>query len=557
MDPQDTSTSTTGSSSAKIQATLDRLFGKLDNTIKQGAPAPFDQSLYSPVGSTTQSGWASALARANDPAYGSGINDAMGFESSLLKNGGFSGNQQGNIDMVNGLVGQYGQLGANGGLTPEQQAAQAGLGGVAAGYQGTAGLTPEQQAVQSGLRGVGTGYASIGANGGLTPGQTRNINTTDVAGAGFGSLTQNGGLTTGQRGNVNDANSIAGGFGALTRNGGLTGSQSGNLGALTNIGADYSSLSNAYSGEAPGYAALRAKAGDDALSSINSVFNSNGRFGGGSNVKAAGEGVASALSGLDYANFTNNINNQYRSLDSQSGIQRDQFGMEQTGVGNQVTGLTGALGASGEAFNRAQTGIGNQVAGLTGQLGAANQSFGQRQQGTSNYLSSLAGQNSVLDRLFGNSQTGTGNTVNALAGQGNTFNSIFGNSQAGVGNQFGALAGAGDAAGTAYGLEQGGINNRQTAATAFPALFQSSLLPSGVTGAVGAAQDANNQGILQGQYDLSSRLANNKTDWLSKLFALGSSGAAAGGTTTTSTTPGTPWWQSALGLGIAGGAAFL
>lgn len=55
----------------------------------------------------------------------------------------------------------------------------------------------------------------------------------------------------------------------------------------------------------PAYAALRAKAGDDALKSVNGVFNNSGRLGGGSNVQAAGEGVANALGSMDVNQLQN------------------------------------------------------------------------------------------------------------------------------------------------------------------------------------------------------------------------------------------------------------
>lgn len=148
----------------------------------------------------------------------------------------------------------------------------------------------------------------------------------------------------------------------------------------------------------PAYATLRAKAGDDALKSINGVFNNSGRLGGGSNVTSAGEGVTNALAGLDVNQLQN-------------------------------------------------------------------------------------------DRAF-----------------------------------------------------------QLSAASALPGAFQSSLLPSSIQGSVGAAQDANQQGILSGAADLQQRKANRQTDWLAKLSSIVNGNAQAGGTTQTTTSPSTPWWQSALSL---------
>lgn len=159
----------------------------------------------------------------------------------------------------------------------------------------------------------------------------------------------------------------------------------------------------------PAYATLRANAGNDALTSVNGVFNNSGRLGGGSNVKSAGEGVTNALAGLD----VNQLNN---------------------------------------------------------------------------------------DRAF-----------------------------------------------------------QLSAASALPGAFQSSLAPSAVQSGVGAAEDANSQGILQGNADLQKRQANNQTDWLAKISAILNGNAQVGGTTSTTTSPApqqTPWWQSALGLGIGALGAF-
>lgn len=163
-------------------------------------------------------------------------------------------------------------------------------------------------------------------------------------------------------------------------------------GTIKSLGS--AAAGNDYGMNDPGYATLRNNAANDALTSVNSVFNNSGRFGGGSNAKAAGEGVANAIAGLDYANFNN-------------------------------------------------------------------------------------------DRTF-----------------------------------------------------------QLAAANALPQAYQSSLLPSQTQGAVGSAQDANQQGILQGNYDLQQRQANNQTDWLAKLSSILQSPAGAAGTTTTNTSPATPWWMS-------------
>lgn len=188
-----------------------------------------------------------------------------------------------------------------------------------------------------------------------------------------------------------------------------------NPGYSASIGKAIDSLGNAAAGNDygtndPGYATLRANAGNDALTSVMGAFNNSGRLGGGSNVKAAGEGVTNALAGLDYANFQNDRNWQ------------------------------------------------------------------------------------------------------------------------------------------------------ATAAGLLPQAFQSSLLPSSAVAGVGAAQDANQQGILQGRNDLFQRQQGNQWDTLARASGILNGTTANSGTTTTTTSPAaqqTPWWQSALGLGIGAAGAFL
>lgn len=55
--------------------------------------------------------------------------------------------------------------------------------------------------------------------------------------------------------------------------------------------------------EAPGFARLRQNAIDDTMTSVNSAFNTSGLFGSDANMKAAGEGVANAIAGLDYNQY--------------------------------------------------------------------------------------------------------------------------------------------------------------------------------------------------------------------------------------------------------------
>lgn len=125
---------------------------------------------------------------------------------------------------------------------------------------------------------------------------------------------------------------------------------------LGGLGSQYAGLGSAYEQDAPGYQALRSKLRDDTATGIYADFNNSGLFGSDANMESAGEGIASALAGLDYGNFQNNVNNQYRSLDSQRGIFGDQFGMGQQALTNEqnAVGLLGQVGSAQDANNLAK-----------------------------------------------------------------------------------------------------------------------------------------------------------------------------------------------------------
>ncbi len=106
--------------------------------------------------------------------------------------------------------------------------------------------------------------------------------------------------------------SLYGGLGPQTQSAlGNTDFSSGINGALKSFGNAASG--GDYGMNDPGYATLRQKVADDTLSGVNSIFSGNGRFGSGSLVKSASEGLGNALAGLDYSNFQNDRNWQAQS----------------------------------------------------------------------------------------------------------------------------------------------------------------------------------------------------------------------------------------------------
>jgi hypothetical protein len=141
-------------------------------------------------------------------------------------------------------------------------------------------------------------------------------------------------------------------------------------------------------------------------------------------------------------------------------------------------------------------------------------------------------------------------------------NGQFNNSgRFGGGTHVGAL-GEGIAKATSA-LDYGNFqNDRQWQAQAagfLPSLYAARQAPSAIMGAVGSAQDANAQGRLLGENDRIQRVQGAPWDTLGRASSIlnGTAGASGNTTTNTSTQPQTPWWQSALGLGIGAAGAFL
>lgn len=156
-------------------------------------------------------------------------------------------------------------------------------------------------------------------------------------------------------------------------------------------------------------------------------------------------------------------------------------------------------------------------------LAGALQSFGNRAAGNE------IGQN---DPAYAAArEKAMGDAITATTGQ-FSGNGLFGSDR----NQKLAAEGAGNAA---LGFDIDQLNNsyaRQSeAANLLPQLFQNSLLPSSITGAVGAAQDADAKSQASGQ-----------TDYLAQFLSLLNGAAGPAGTKTTQSTP---LWS--IGLGTA------
>lgn len=138
---------------------------------------------------------------------------------------------------------------------------------------------------------------------------------------------------SGQTGGLNTANSWAQG---VANSGGynpaLSGAQSGIQQYLQESQAD-----------APGYAAMRAKAGEDTLTGVNSLFTSSGRFGSGSHVGNATESLGNVYAQMDAQNYESRLG---RMLGGNQAL---------AGVGQ--TAMTNAAGAAGMLPGLYQAGL--------------------------------------------------------------------------------------------------------------------------------------------------------------------------------------------------------
>lgn len=136
-------------------------------------------------------------------------------------------------------------------------------------------------------------------------------------------------------------------------------------GALTSYGNR--AAGNELGQNDPGYAALRAKIGQDTLTDVNSMFTGSGRFGSGSHVGAASEGLANALAGLDYKQYGDSLARQSEAANM----------LPQLFAANQLpSSIQQSVGASMDADKAAQESgvwdyLNRAVGTVSGAAGAA------------------------------------------------------------------------------------------------------------------------------------------------------------------------------------------
>jgi len=133
---------------------------------------------------------------------------------------------------------------------------------------------------------------------------------------------------------------------------------SGISGAMTDFGEV--AAGNRFGMDDPGYAALRAKAGQDTLRDVGSAFTSSGRFGGGSYVDQATESLGNVYAGMDYQNYQNDIQRQQQAAQMLPGLY---------GAAQLPASAMGAIGAAQDQDSQAQLMAENDLFRRTNDVG--------------------------------------------------------------------------------------------------------------------------------------------------------------------------------------------
>jgi len=133
----------------------------------------------------------------------------------------------------------------------------------------------------------------------------------------------------------------------------------------------------------PGFATLRQGVIDDTMSSINSTFGNSGMFGSDSNLEAAGRGIGSAIAGLDYGNFQNDIARQQNAVGTLNSLygMSQQPGQTQLAAG-QIRDADALAGRQGEAdlFERDNNADYNRFLELIGAFTGSQSNAGMKQE---------------------------------------------------------------------------------------------------------------------------------------------------------------------------------
>lgn len=133
----------------------------------------------------------------------------------------------------------------------------------------------------------------------------------------------------------------------------------------------------------PGYATLRAKAGDDTLRDVNAMFTQSGRFGSGSHVGTATEALGNVYAGMDYNNYQQDIARQQQAAGMLPGLYSASQMPAQTALGvGQIQDADAMAARQGEfdQFNRTQNADYTRLLEMIGAFTGSQQNAGMREE---------------------------------------------------------------------------------------------------------------------------------------------------------------------------------
>lgn len=140
---------------------------------------------------------------------------------------------------------------------------------------------------------------------------------------------------------------------------------------------------NRFGMDDPGYQQLRAKAGEDTLKDVNSLFTQSGRFGSGSHVGTATESLGNVYAGMDYQNYQNDIARQTQAAGMLPGLYQAAQAPAMTQLQGGAITDADALAtrqAEGDQFDRTQNADYNRLLEMLGAFSGSQQNAGMREQ---------------------------------------------------------------------------------------------------------------------------------------------------------------------------------
>lgn len=109
MADSETTTTTTGPSNKRVNKTLNKLLGGINDAYDAGSSV-FDRSTYVGPSDETRNAWAMSTGAASAPWFKTGVDTATGFNNDLLSRGGLTAGQRGAMGTASDATAGYGNI---------------------------------------------------------------------------------------------------------------------------------------------------------------------------------------------------------------------------------------------------------------------------------------------------------------------------------------------------------------------------------------------------------------------------------------------------------------